>query len=157
MEPNQNIIYLRDWLSAGAILLSAIAAIIAVFVSSHINRKEQQRNSKLAIFKTLMMTRMYKLSQEHVAALNAIEIEFHDQKAIIEAWVKYFENLSGDSTPEKRNRLFAKLVAEIAKNLGMRIEQLDILNENYDNHTFHIFFNEIIKNIDEIISIKNSN
>lgn len=126
-----NVMLLKDWLNIAAILLSAVAVVAAVFITNMLNRREQRRESKIDIFRTLMLTRVNKLSQEHVSALNAIEIEFNDCKIVMEAWNKYFENLSSDSTPEKRNRLFAKLVAEIAKTLNMRIEQLDILNENY--------------------------
>ena len=130
-EHVKDVMLIKDWINAGVVLFSAFAVIIAVFIANNINKKEQNRNGKLNIFKTLMMTRMNKLSQEHVAALNAIEIEFYEHKDAIEAWSKYFENLSTESPPEKRNRLFAKLVAQIGKALNMKIEQLDILNENY--------------------------
>ena len=62
-------------------------------------KKAEQR--KLAVFKTLMATRAAAISEEHVAALNRIDIEFNgsEDKEIRASWAVYLDHLNNAPQP----------------------------------------------------------
>lgn len=53
---------------------------IGIWAQSKIDKRRQSRERKLDVFKTLMATRATPLSQEHVRALNRIDMEFVGRK-----------------------------------------------------------------------------
>jgi hypothetical protein len=78
----------------GAVLLSPV---IAIQVEKFIERRRQDKQRKIDIFKTLMASRGSILSFEHVAALNRIDLEFTNDnkyKKVIDAWKEYFDHLN---------------------------------------------------------------
>ena len=117
-----------------------------------------RRTRRMEIFKTLMRTRRVPITPEHVGALNLIEIEFSDDKDVIDRWrelLTHFgtahsrrgdEIVPDDLSPEERssrNRRFeerlwqerqsllAKLLHAMAKVLNFEIEQLEIFEGGY--------------------------
>lgn len=78
-------------------ILAVLAApFIAVFAQRQIDLWREQRQRKLWVFKTLMATRGRTLSQDHVQALNMIELEFKKstEKPIRDAWKEYHDHLN---------------------------------------------------------------
>lgn len=77
---------IADWLMIAAVLLGPI---IAVQLTRYLDNKKEERERKLQVFKTLMATRAYTVSWDHVVALNRIDLEFDKddkkEKAVIEA------------------------------------------------------------------------
>ncbi|MBK5949568.1 hypothetical protein CH339_03470 [Rhodobium orientis] len=98
------------------------------------------------------------MTLEHVGALNLIEIEFADKKQIIDAWRRLFEHLGtmhnrypgevyidGDTLEQKnykddlfwrrinneRHTLLAKTLHSMAREMGFKIEQLEIFEGGY--------------------------
>ena len=71
---------IADWLMIAAVLLGPI---IAVQLTRHLDNKKEERERKLEVFKTLMATRAYTVSWDHVVALNRIESISSSTKAII--------------------------------------------------------------------------
>ena len=135
---------------SGSGLYLALATIVAVFlgpvlavcVARHMDDRRADKARKLNIFNTLMRTRGMKLDREHVGALNLVQVEFIDHPGVMEAWRLYLANLGEmlppmeekgrhDEIRQKRASLLTKLIYEIAKVLGVKIEQLDILEDNY--------------------------
>jgi hypothetical protein len=47
----------------------------------------------------LMATRRSNISEDHVAAINLVEVEFHGVKAVIEPWSAYLTHLNTPSPP----------------------------------------------------------
>ncbi len=105
------------------------------------NRREAHKR-KFDIFVTLMRTRKMPIHIDHVSALNLIEVEFVKNENIISAWKAYLANLGEplppveekqryDSFIKRRDSLLTKLLSEIAESLGIKIEQLSILEGNY--------------------------
>ena len=76
------------WITILAIILGPI---LAVQVQKYIENKKETRNKKMQIFKALMATRATPLYPAHVEALNMIDIEFYNDKNVV-------ENIKG-STP----------------------------------------------------------
>jgi hypothetical protein len=136
--PIDTTLKIGDIITFIAIFLGPMAAFL---LNSWNERRKDKKQKKIDIFRTLIANRMQKTAPLHISALNMIEIDFADDKNVLAAWKVYFENLSADfesmseaakaKTYNKRERLFAGLVSAIAKSLDLKIEQLDILTENY--------------------------
>ncbi|MBK8221793.1 MAG: hypothetical protein IPK73_12280 [Candidatus Obscuribacter sp.] len=129
------------WVQAIAIVLGPIAA---VWVTRWMDQERAERDRRLDTFRTLMKTRRLRLSQEHVAALNLVEIEFYKRADVIAAWKEYQKSLSVILTEanitdkdrqrhfEEQEELLTKLLHAMARTLGFsKIEQLDIMKGGY--------------------------
>lgn len=85
---------ISDWLMIIAVFLGPI---IAIQLTRFLDNKKEERERKLGIFKTLMATRAYAASWEHVGALNRIDLEFKNnnqkEKTVIDAWKAYHDLL----------------------------------------------------------------
>ena len=96
----------------------------------------------MEIFRTLMRTRVMPIHRDHVGALNLVEVEFIDHQNVIKTWKEYLDHLNErPPAPEekaelaafgkKRDTLLTALIDAIAKALGVKVAQLDILQGNY--------------------------
>ena len=63
---------IADWLMISAVLSGPI---IAVQLTRFLDAAKEERERKLQVFKTLMATRAYTVSWDHVVALNRIDLE----------------------------------------------------------------------------------
>lgn len=135
-----------------------VGPILAVFATRFVDGRRQRDERRNNIFKTLMKTRRNRISSEHVEALNLIELEFADDKVVIDEWKKLFthfgnphsrrqdeiaaETLSDQDKmlrdtmfynrlADERQRQLAKLLHAMAKTLGFKAEQLDIFEGGY--------------------------
>ena len=126
----------------GTLIALVLGPAIGVYLTRRIDSKRVSRERKLDIFRTLMRTRNLSLNYEHVGALNLVEVEFARNTKVVNAWKSYLENLGKAIPPyeqkdlydefiRKREALLTKLVHEIARDVGICIEQLDILQGNY--------------------------
>ncbi len=82
-----------------AIVFATFAGpIAAVQAQKWVERRREQNNRRITIFRTLMATRAASLSPAHVEALNAIPIEFYGSrrafKQVVDAWKSYLDYLS---------------------------------------------------------------
>ena len=134
-------------MTSNAVALATISAILlgplfAILVARYLDRLRADKARKLAIFRTLMLTRGLPRDREHVGALNLVEVEFIDHQDVVDAWKAYLDNLGEallpieqkvryDTTTRKRDALLTKLIDTIAKTLNIKVAQLDILDGNY--------------------------
>ena len=91
-----------DILTITAIILGPI---LAVQAEKFLERKREQKNRRLSVFKTLMATRGSVLSTAHVEALNRIDLEFSEDKKfkkVITSWKEYFDNLLQKAEAEEQ-------------------------------------------------------
>lgn len=131
-----------DWVMVGATVLGPILAVQAQKMVERIQAGQSQRE---AVFKALMATRGSRLSEEHVAALNMIDLVFYGRgdgkrnrrdEAVIEAWRAYLDHLSIDynkvaedqvgALAIKREDLFSDLLFAIAQRVGYRFTKVQI-------------------------------
>jgi len=127
----------KDWL----ILLATLAApLFAVQVTQFLDRKRQQRDEQLRVFKTLMATRAANLDPRHVEALNMIDVVFHSnakvQIEIRRLWKQYLDHLSDKTYPKdswgsRRVELLVELLHAIAVFLGFDFDKTHIKNQCY--------------------------
>ena len=87
-------------LTIAAIVIGPIAALI---IQGIIEKRREQRNRKLVIFKELMATRAARLSPRYVDALNAIGVEFSEgggagDKRVLDTWRLYLDHLNTPSS-----------------------------------------------------------
>ena len=78
-----------------------VGPIVAVRLTRYLDDKKEIRERKLWVFKTLMSTRAYIVSVQHVEALNRIDLEFSSkikkEKQVVNAWKLYLDVLNEKS------------------------------------------------------------
>jgi uncharacterized protein DUF6680 len=126
-----------------AVVLATIAGpISAVLITRWNDHRREMRNRLLHVYRVLMSTRKMAISEEHVGAINLVEVEFHGVKPVIEAWSSYLTHLnspspSGASTAQietwedRRGELLAILLVKIAAHLGISKGEIEILHGGY--------------------------
>tara|TARA_B100000787_G_C16044312_1_gene228387 strand:+ start:37 stop:597 length:561 start_codon:yes stop_codon:yes gene_type:complete len=128
---------IADWLMIFAVLSGPV---IAVQLTRYLDAKKITKQRKVAIFKTLMATRSYTVSWNHVESLNNIDLEFDakktNEKAVIEAWKEYLDLLNNSTMPIeqwgiKRIELLVQLLHEMAKVLKYDFDKTHIKNSSY--------------------------
>ena len=130
------------WLGLATIVAVFAGPILAVLTSRYLDQGRVAKERKLDIFRALMRTRGMRLHQEHVGALNLVEVEFANHPDVVEAWKNYLTHLGEELPPieqidrhdaanRKRDALLTALIDAIAKAVGIKVEQLDILEGNY--------------------------
>lgn len=119
-------------LSIDAIVLSPL---IAIQVTKFLEKRTEKRLRRLYMFRTLMGTRASRLSNDHINALNMIDVEFYgndkNSKQVVEAWKVYLDHLSDDvlrkgsieNWNSKGNDLFIDLLSKMAKSLNFEYDK----------------------------------
>ena len=123
----------------GTIIATLLGPILAVQAQKMIERINEQRERRLNIFRTLMATRTQTLSQEHVAALNAVPIEFYGRgkklRNIVEKWKEHLDHLGTDANQEiwsiKSRDLFNEMIFSMSNYLGYPLTKLEISKDIY--------------------------
>ncbi len=119
-----------------------LGPIIAVQLQKYIEKKTEKRYKKVQVFKILMATRAARLSNDHILALNSIDLEFNDvkkDKKVILAWKEYFDHLCHDFSDEKMipiwstksNELFTELLYQMSFCLGYKYDKILIMRNAY--------------------------
>lgn len=124
-----------------AVVFAAILGpVLAVQAQKLLERRRDQKERRLAIFRMLMATRASTLSADHVAALNAVPVEFYGSSAglsnINEAWKLYLDHhderlQATDAWAQKRFDLFVELLYLISQNLGYRFTKAQLGRDIY--------------------------
>ena len=100
-----------------------ISPVIAVVVSLWYQRVTERRKPRIALFTTLLATRTFRLSDEHVRALNLIDVTFHDSRKVRSVWREYFDmlNNAGLNNPngwKQRESKFFEMLTAMATAVG---------------------------------------
>ena len=94
---------ISDLIMTAAVILGPI---LSVRIQQWIELQRQQRERKLWLFRTLMLFRGNPQREEHVQALNLIDIEFDSRDikdvSVREAWRQYLNHLN--NAPQRRER-----------------------------------------------------
>jgi hypothetical protein len=121
------------------VFATLLGPVLAIQAQRWIEVHRERRRAKDQIFRTLMATRAASLSQEHVRALNLIELEFgrgKKEKAIMEAWRSYHAHLNtrmsdDEAWGNRRLDLFIDLLHEMAKYLEYPFDKTQIRTSVY--------------------------
>lgn len=122
-----------DWMMVGAVL---VGPILAIQVERFLHRRRERHERKLDVFRTLMASRAAVLSPAHVDALNRIDIEFHGEKQITNAWKAYLDHLndrtlSAESWGTKTQDLLAELLHFMSQSLRYDFDRVHIKRAAY--------------------------
>ncbi|HFI1096564.1 TPA: DUF6680 family protein [Enterobacter hormaechei] len=144
-----------NWaLAIATIFATLISPLLAVRVQKIIEKSSEKRNIKINIFTELMATRSAesRLSNEHVRALNMIDLAFYgdikrsinkrtkSEKKVLDAWKEYFthlcthcpENESGSAIwNQNSDRLFVSLLSVMAEDIGYEFDRVHLQNAIY--------------------------
>lgn len=122
------------------VLATIVGPVAAVFITRWNDQRRERRNRLLHVYRVLMATRRSNVSQDHVAAINLVEVEFHGVKPVIEAWSAYLTHLNtragdalehGNIWNDRRSELLAVLLVKIAAHLGITKGEIEILHGGY--------------------------
>lgn len=131
---------LKDWLTITAILTAPVSAL---WIQSKLAERKETRKRRLDIFKTLMATRASIFSQEHIKALNMIDIEFYSVKKyrkVKEAWREYLHARTQDSATTEAEQIefnmdcedtLTELLVVMGKALGYGFDSEHIMQSIY--------------------------
>lgn len=120
------------------VLATAAGPIGAVLITFWRESRSSLRSRRLQIFRTLMATRQIPISPEHVNSLNLIEVDFYGCENEQKEWIVYKSHLfpapgvvEDDAWREKKERLLANLLCQMARTLRYNIPAMDIFRGGY--------------------------
>ena len=141
------------WMSDAAIVFATLVGpVLAIQAQKAVERRDSTANRKMAIFESLMATRMSRLSPEHVKALNMIDLTFYgsvkvgqtrrteNERAVLAAWREYLDHLAEPVVTDPaaqaiigttREELFINLLAAIAKERGFDFDRVQLKKGAY--------------------------
>ena len=128
---------ISDWLMILAVFTGPI---VAVQLTKYLDVKKEKKQRKLDIFKTLMATRAYTISWDHVMTLNRIDQEFEKgdpkEKEVLDAWKQYLDllgdkTITGEAWGTKRIELLVELLHKMALVLDYDFDKTHIKNSSY--------------------------
>lgn len=114
--------------------------VLAVLITRYCDGKREANRRKWEIFKNLMCYRKLPLSQGFVSTLNLLEVEFHDDKAVLAAWKSMYKHFHKEVPTEdhrKKNfydeqeKLRVELLQKVAQSLGIKLDSLDMFHSGY--------------------------
>lgn len=131
-----------------AIIFATLAGpVLAVQAQKLVELTREKRQRKVQIFNILMATRAARMTNEHVQALNMIEMTFYgrrflgarrqtqSERAVVGAWHSYFSSLLTDESqvPDmaRREENFTSLLIAIANDLGYEFDRMQITKSAY--------------------------
>ncbi len=108
-----------------------IGPILAVQAETYLSRRREERERRLQVFRTLMLTRKIPLAPNRIDALNLIDIYFEKDDEVTKEWRAYFDalnNLFKDGIPEeeakrlkdKSEEKFIDLLDSMSKAVGYK-------------------------------------
>lgn len=130
----QAVNYSTLYISGATILAIIIGPILAVIVTRYIDNWRAKKERRMVIFRDLMRTRASKLDAAHVGALNLIDVEFHGDADVINAYRRYLEHLRTPTPPahaqmaffRDREDRFLELLHAIGGRLQYRLDKLEL-------------------------------
>jgi hypothetical protein len=124
-----------------ALTLAVVAAtflgpVLAVLVSQWNDRRRDMRSRRMELFRLLMSTRKTPAAPERVKALNLVEIEFYGVRPVQAAFQEFMRHVNTSSPlpvgwHEENQKRLTKLLTEMARILGYKLQQLDVLDGGY--------------------------
>lgn len=115
-----------------------IIPIIAALTTLIVQRRQQARDRKLTILRTITATRAVPADASYVASINLIPIEFNGSRKVMEAWSAYIQQVSRGVVPgderrhqERNAQCQTKLISAMMADLGLKFSEADIQADAY--------------------------
>ena len=130
-----------EWVTLSITVLAILLGpVLAVLVTRYVDEQRSKKERQVNVLRSLIKTRKARLDSEHVAALNLIELEFHDDLPVMTKFAAYMESLSTKEPEEineqerfftKRGNIFAALVQSIGTKFGYKFDKMDLDQGGY--------------------------
>jgi hypothetical protein len=127
-----------QWIMVAAMLLGPI---LAVQIQKFLEARRELRRTRMNLFHTLMQTRGNRRDPAHVQALNSIDLLFHKDKNVVDAWRIYHDHLTSlDQWPSDAQRdqwvkrdedYLVELLAALSRVLGYDFDTLRLKRAIY--------------------------
>lgn len=110
------------------VLATFLGPIFAVMITRYMDDRRAEKERRLNIFRSLMKDRAFGLSDDFVAAINLIEVEFNKETQVMNAWKEVRD--AHNKKPHDADNLKRKtdaMLQEIGKTLGheVRVDFID--------------------------------
>lgn len=127
------------------IVAIVLAPAIAILVGRYLDDRKEKKEAKLWVFRTLMATRATPMSQEHIRALNMIDVTFYGNnkksRKVVDAWKFLLDHFGKDTNElsedlitqwsEKNQELLIDLLQKMADCLKYDFDKTAIKNTSY--------------------------
>ncbi len=115
---------------------TGLGPILAVLITFWRDNRSSLKTRRLWVFRTLMATRRVGISADHVNALNLVEVDFYGCAVVQRQWQVYKDFLfteapENDAWRERKERLLANLLFEMASALHFKIPAMEIFKGGY--------------------------
>ncbi len=116
---------------------TGLGPVLAVALTLWREAAKAKNSRRLHVFRTLMATRRIHISNDHVSAINLVEVDFYKCRNVEAAWKEYRNHLIDNGKledqywREKKENLLAKFLCEIGVVLGFKIPAIDIFRGGY--------------------------
>jgi len=117
-----------------------LAPLLAVQASAVVDRIRARRDRRIDVFRTLIRTRLQRLSAPHVDALNLIDIEFAGVwpklRSVRDSWHSYFDWLNQrppatEAWEIERGTRFVELLSVMGHAVGYKLDRATIERITY--------------------------
>lgn len=116
-------ISLEGWLTISAII---VGPVLAFAVQNWRDKRREERNNKLQIYRKLILTLKVNMAPTHVDAINSVPLEFHTEAEVMKAWRLYTSHLNQrelvKADPkgwgDRKYNLLVDLVHKVGQTLG---------------------------------------
>lgn len=122
-------------------LCTLVSPFLAVYAQNKIEMRRAKRGRKKGLFEALMATRGDTLSVEYKRAVNMIELVFHDDRKVIDAWHNLFDSYAELVTEDgpavvvigqKRTDALKNLLMQMATVCGYTFDERTISKGYYN-------------------------
>ncbi|MGZ5911087.1 MAG: DUF6680 family protein [Reyranella sp.] len=117
------------------VIATFMGPIFAVWIALWREERNDRRNRRFYIFRTLMATRKIAMSREQVDALNLVETEFQGVPKVQAAYASYIRHLYTDvNSPdwdERRQDHLARVLHHMSVEMGMPLSEADLRSGGY--------------------------
>lgn len=118
--------------------------ILAVVISSEVERRRRQADRQLEILRALLVSRRLPADPRYFGAVNLIPAEFANQPAVIQAWKEYSSAVNANTTSAeeftvRERRITARqsaLIREVGRAVKIDLSEADIQTEGYISQGF---------------------
>jgi hypothetical protein len=128
----------QDAANIAIVFATFLGPVAAVQAQKWIEAYRRERSVKDSVFSALMYTRGTRVSQEHVQAINRIEIAFYKDKQVMASWRYYLDALNEAETPEtqtyvwgKRDERFIDMLYAMSQRLHYPFTKTDLKHSAY--------------------------